>query len=283
MATPPIIAGNWKMNLVLESSDKTYLRLEERRHIKSRARVIIIPPATLLSSIADQIKTTGIFLGAQNCHEELKGAFTGEVSAEMLASAGCNYVILSHSERRTLYGEKNALIKAKMSSAIKCGLTPIVCVGESLRQREAGGAMDTVGMQLEECLIDEVSKDNCIIAYEPIWAIGTGQTAEPDDIEEIHSHIRNTLKAKHYNSDGIPILYGGSVKPENVQKFWHCLMLGERLLVVQVSILKIFWLSSTKLQGNRSKRYNFSSNFLDRRLKHSHFWSIYPRKGPRLE
>jgi len=105
-----------------------------------------------------------------------------------------------------------------MSSAIKCGLTPIVCVGESIRQREAGGAMDTVGRQLEECLIDEVSKDNCIIAYEPIWAIGTGQTAEPEDIEEIHCHIRNTLKAKHSNSDDIPILYGGSVKPENASK-----------------------------------------------------------------
>ena len=218
MATPPIIAGNWKMNLVLESSTKLISDLKKGGISKSRARVIIIPPATLLSSIANQIKNTGIFLGAQNCHEELKGAFTGEVSAQMLASAGCNYVILGHSERRTLYGEKNALIKAKMSSAIKCGLTPIVCVGESLSEREAGGAMDTVGRQLEECLIDEVSKDNCIIAYEPIWAIGTGQTAEPEDIEEIHCHIRNTLKAKHSNSDDIPILYGGSVKPENASK-----------------------------------------------------------------
>ena len=217
MATPPIIAGNWKMNLVLESSTKLISDLKKGGISKSRARVIIIPPATLLSSIADQIKNTGIFLGAQNCHEELKGAFTGEVSAQMLASAGCNYVILGHSERRTLYGEKNALIKAKMSSAIKCGLTPIVCVGEPKRARSRG-AMDTVGRQLEECLIDEVSKDNCIIAYEPIWAIGTGQTAEPEDIEEIHCHIRNTLKAKHSNSDDIPILYGGSVKPENASK-----------------------------------------------------------------
>ena len=120
------------------------------------------------------------------------GAYTGEISPQMLKSIGISKVILGHSERRTIFGETNARIKAKVSSAIKCGLTPIVCVGESLRQREAGRAMDTVGTQLEECLIDEVNKDNCIIAYEPIWAIGTGQTAEPDDIEEIHSHIRNT-------------------------------------------------------------------------------------------
>ena len=137
MAMPPIIAGNWKMNLLLESSTKLISDLKKGGISTSRARVIIIPPATLLSSIADQIKTTGIFLGAQNCHEELKGAFTGEVSAEMLASAGCNYVILGHSEEEH-FTEKNALIKAKMSSAIKCGLTPIVCVGESLSEREAG-------------------------------------------------------------------------------------------------------------------------------------------------
>lgn len=218
MASPPIIAGNWKMNLLSESSAKLISDLKKGGISKSRAMVIVIPPATLLSSVAYQIKNTGIFLGAQNCHEELAGAFTGEVSAEMLSNAGCNYVILGHSERRTLFGETNAQIKVKMSSAIKCGLTPIVCVGESLEQREAGTAMDTVRAQLEECLIEEVNKNNCIIAYEPIWAIGTGQTAEPDDIEEIHRHIRNALKAKNFNSDDIPILYGGSVKPENASK-----------------------------------------------------------------
>ena len=218
MASPPIIAGNWKMNLLSESSAKLISDLKKGGISKFRAMVIVIPPATLLSSVAYQIKNTGIFLGAQNCHEELAGAFTGEVSAEMLSNAGCNYVILGHSERRTLFGETNAQIKVKMSSAIKCGLTPIVCVGESLEQRKAGAAMDTVRAQLEECLIEEVNKNNCIIAYEPIWAIGTGQTAEPDDIEEIHGHIRNTLKVKNSNSDGIPILYGGSVKPENASK-----------------------------------------------------------------
>jgi len=218
MAAPPVIAGNWKMNLLSESSTKLISDLKKGGISNSRARVIVVPPATLLSSIAVQIKNTGVFLGAQNCHEELTGAFTGEVSAEMLANVGCNYVILGHSERRTLFGETNAQIKAKMSSAIKCGLTPIVCVGESLRQREAGGAMVTVRTQLEECLVDEVNKDNCIIAYEPIWAIGTGQTAESDDIEKIHRHIRNALKAKNSNSDCIPILYGGSVKPENVSE-----------------------------------------------------------------
>ena len=218
MASPPIIAGNWKMNLLLESSTKLISDLKKGGISNSRARVVIIPPATLLSSIAYQIKDTGVFLGAQNCHEELAGAFTGEVSADMLASAGCNYVILGHSERRMLFGETNDQIKAKMSSAIKCGLTPIVCVGESLQQRESGEAMDAVRKQLEECLVDEVNRNNCIIAYEPIWAVGTGQTAEPDDIEEIHRHIRNALKAKNPNSDGIPILYGGSVKPENASK-----------------------------------------------------------------
>lgn len=218
MTPPPIIAGNWKMNLLSESSTNLISDLKKGGISKSRAMVILIPPATLLSSVACQIKNTGIFLGAQNCHEELAGAFTGEVSAEMLASAGCDYVILGHSERRTLFGETNTQIKVKMSSAIKCGLTPIVCVGESLEQREAGAAMDSVKTQLEECLVNEVNKNNCIIAYEPIWAIGTGQTAEPDDIEEIHRHIRNTLKAKGSNGDGVPILYGGSVKPENASK-----------------------------------------------------------------
>ena len=218
MATPPVIAGNWKMNLLLESSTKLISDLKKGGISNSGARVIVMPPATLLSSIAVQIKNTGVFLGAQNCHEELTGAFTGEVSAEMLASAGCNYVILGHSERRTLFGENNAQIKAKMSSAIKCGLTPIVCVGESLGQRKAGAAMTAVTTQLEECLVDEVNKNNCIIAYEPIWAIGTGQTAEQDDIEEIHRHIRHTLNAKNSNSDDIPILYGGSVKPDNASE-----------------------------------------------------------------
>lgn len=218
MASPPVIAGNWKMNLLLESSTNLISELKKGGISNSRARVIVIPPATLLSSIAVQIKNTGILLGAQNCHEELTGAFTGEISAEMLASVGCNYVILGHSERRTFFGETNAQIKAKMSSAIQCGLTPIVCVGESLGERKAGGALAKVRTQLEECLVDEVNKNNCIIAYEPIWAIGTGQTAELDDIEEIHCHIRNALKAKISNSNGIPILYGGSVKPENASK-----------------------------------------------------------------
>ena len=158
MASPPIIAGNWKMNLLSESSTKLISDLKKGGISKFRAMVIVIPPATLLSSVAYQIKNTGIFLGAQNCHEELAGAFTGEVSAEMLSNAGCNYVILGHSERRTFFGETNAQIKAKMSSAIQCGLTPIVCVGESLGERKAGGALAKVRTQLEECLVDEVNK-----------------------------------------------------------------------------------------------------------------------------
>ncbi|MBO91886.1 MAG: triose-phosphate isomerase [Rhodospirillaceae bacterium] len=225
-----IIAGNWKMNLLRDGSRKLISDLQKGYTFGSAMKVILIPPATLLGSIADQIRNSPFFLGAQNCHEERFGAFTGEVSAEMLADLGCKYVILGHSERRTLFGETNNQISARASAALDFGLTAIICVGESIEQRQAGLAMDTVSKQLEECVGSEANSNNCIIAYEPIWAIGTGKTAELQDIEEMHRHIRNVLIAKSATGNDIPILYGGSVKAENASNIFAVPQVGGALV-----------------------------------------------------
>lgn len=218
-----VIAGNWKMfnditgTVNLISDIKKGL---DRRNIN--CDVIICPPFTSLDTANTLLKESSIKLGAQNMYFEESGAFTGEVSASMLKSVGCEFVILGHSERRTIFGESDELINKKNKKAIQSGLKPIFCIGETLEQRENGTTNQVVKNQVEKGLrgISESDLANVIIAYEPVWAIGTGKTATPEQAEEVHLFIRNLIENLYSKSaaDKIIIQYGGSVKPENAKE-----------------------------------------------------------------
>lgn len=216
-----IIAGNWKMNKT--PSEAKAFALELKKSLKdanSDVTVIITPPFTALSQVAEAIKGTNIKLAAQNMNENEKGAFTAEISADMLLDIPVEYVILGHSERRHIYKESNELINKKTTVALKKGLKPILCVGELLEERESGKTNDVVKEQVVLGLQDVNSDDmkNVVIAYEPVWAIGTGKVATPEIAEEVHNFIRKEIEALYSNSvaENICILYGGSVKPDNV-------------------------------------------------------------------
>jgi len=226
----PFIAGNWKMYLnkgkaedlvkdLVEGIHNEGISNEGTSNIKDRD-ILVCPPYPLLPYVSEIIKNSSIQLGAQNMYFEREGAFTGEVSGDMLLSVGCSYVILGHSERRHKFGEDDELINKKLHSALEQGLRPILCVGELLEERESGKTKDIVGSQVEKGLknigVHDMSK--ITVAYEPVWAIGTGKTATPDDADTVHSYIREILNGK-FNSqiaEVTRILYGGSVKPENV-------------------------------------------------------------------
>ncbi|NWG29073.1 MAG: triose-phosphate isomerase [Ignavibacteriaceae bacterium] len=214
-----IIAGNWKMNMNLHQSQKLVSEIINGLGKNDKAEVIVCPPFTSLSEVSNLLKGTKIKLGAQNMYYEESGAYTGEISADMLKSVGCEYVILGHSERRVIFNESDELINKKILAALSKGLKPIFCVGELLEQRESGNTMQVVSRQVEKGL-EEVTPDqmkNIIIAYEPVWAIGTGKTATPAQAQEVHSYIRG-LVVKNYSSsvgENLIIQYGGSVKPDN--------------------------------------------------------------------
>jgi triosephosphate isomerase len=217
-----IIAGNWKMNNDLKETQNLITKLTSGLSGESiNCEVIICPPFTSLSEAYSLIKDTKIRLGAQNMYSESSGAFTGEVSAEMLKSVGCEYVILGHSERRNIFGESNLVINKKLKKALNSGLKPIFCVGELLEERETGITEKVIANQVVEGLnditLDEMGK--IIIAYEPVWAIGTGKTATPEQAQDVHEFIRGIIKEK-YNvsvSENVIIQYGGSVKPDNAK------------------------------------------------------------------
>jgi triosephosphate isomerase len=171
--------------------------------------LLVCPPATLLETIGGVLAGSGIALGGQDCHAALKGAFTGDISPEMLADLGCSYVILGHSERRQGHGEADSLVRGKIAGAWRAGLIAILCVGETQRQRQAGEAVDVVASQLAGSMPDHATAANLVVAYEPIWAIGSGLTATTDDIAAMHVEIRARIPA------GTRILYGGSVNPGN--------------------------------------------------------------------
>lgn len=214
-----VIAGNWKMNNDLSQSQNLVSSVLNGLQSKPNCDVIICPSFTSLSEISNLVKNTSIKLGAQNMHFEDSGAFTGEVSASMLKSVGCEYVILGHSERRNIFGESDEMINKKILKALEAGLKPVFCVGELLEQREAGTTKDVVKKQIESGLKDvHPSKINdIIIAYEPVWAIGTGKTATSAQAQEVHEFIRSLVE-KLFSSEAagkIIIQYGGSVKPEN--------------------------------------------------------------------
>jgi len=215
-----IIAGNWKMHNNLSDSQNLVTKLVNGLNNQTINReVIICPPFTSLSEVSNLLNGTKIELGAQNMHFEDKGAFTGEVSSEMLKSVGCKYVILGHSERRTIFGETDEFINRKIKKALASGLTPIFCIGESLEQKENGSTNDIIERQVQEGIkgLNEEEINKIIIAYEPIWAIGTGKTATPEQAQEVHQFIRSILKETFSDktAENIPILYGGSVKPNN--------------------------------------------------------------------
>lgn len=217
MSRLPIVAGNWKLNGTLDEAQKlaTSIRDAYRRESWKGVEVVLAPVATALHSVASVLRGTPIGLAGQNTHHETSGAFTGELSPTLLKDVGCTHCIVGHSERRTLFGETDEGVNRKAAAAIAAGLVPIICVGESLAQREAGQTLDVVLSQVDAALAG-IDLEAVVLAYEPIWAIGTGKTASPDDAQEVHAAIRGQLRESRGEvADGLRILYGGSVKPDN--------------------------------------------------------------------
>ena len=214
-----VIAGNWKMNKDLNESQNLVSGIIDGLGNENKCDVVVCPPFTSLNEVHSLIKNTPIKLGAQNVYYETDGAFTGEVSTGMLKSVGCDYVIIGHSERRTIFGEKDELLNKKNKKALADGLKVIFCIGESLAQREKGITNSVVEKQLQKGLdgISSEELNNIIIAYEPVWAIGTGKTATPEQAQEVHAFIRNYISQKYSkeSGEGLIIQYGGSVKPDN--------------------------------------------------------------------
>ena len=213
-----LIAGNWKMNGLRESAAALAGDLAGRATGPFGCDMVVCPPATLLGSVGEALRGSAVALGGQDCHPARSGAYTGDVSAEMLADAGCRYVIVGHSERRAGHGEGDAVVRAKAEAVVSAGMTPIVCVGETEAQRGAGQALAVIEAQVTGSLPVGVDGASMVIAYEPVWAIGTGQTATPADVAEVHGHIRGLLERLFGGAaaaGSLRILYGGSVKPGN--------------------------------------------------------------------
>ncbi len=222
MARRKLIAGNWKMNGLRTDSASLVSGLLSHRASEPDfdADMLICPPATLLDRVGQRLAGGPILLGAQDCHVEQTGAFTGDVSAAMIKDMGASHVIVGHSERRSGHQEGNALIRAKADAALAVGLTAIVCVGESEPERRAGRACDVVCAQLSGSIPGGASPETLVVAYEPIWAIGSGRIPTEEEVVEIHSHLRRCLQdLLGGHASGVRILYGGSVSPSNAREF----------------------------------------------------------------
>ena len=216
-APRPLVAGNWKMNgLKGQLAELAAIRDAVRAGGAGRAEAAICPPFTLVAAAADACAGAPLAIGAQDCHANASGAHTGDISAQMLADCGASYVIVGHSERRADHGETDAVVRAKAAAALKAGLTAIVCVGETKDERVGGKALDVVGGQLDGSLDGDFPATNIVVAYEPVWAIGTGLTPTAADVADMHAFIREKLE-NLYGRKGVDvrILYGGSVKPSN--------------------------------------------------------------------
>jgi triosephosphate isomerase len=213
----PLIAGNWKMNGL--RADAMALARAVADGVKQAGwtdrEVLVCPPATLVSAIAEATQGTGLLVGGQDCHARASGAHTGEVSAEMLRDAGASHVIVGHSERRTDCGETDAIVRAKAEAAWRAGLLPIVCIGETLAEREAGKTLAVLQAQLEGSVPAGASAATLVVAYEPVWAIGTGKTPTTPEVAAAHAHIRKVLGGLLADAAGVRLLYGGSVKGSN--------------------------------------------------------------------
>ena len=218
----PFIAGNWKMNLGVEESISLAKAISASMNDLEGVDVMVAPPFTLLGVVRETLSGSGVFLAAQNMHWELSGAYTGEVSGRMLKEAGCTHVILGHSERRSLFGETSEIVDLKMKAATLLGLIPILCIGETLEEREAGETFEVIREQLNVSLrnfsADGVMLPSTIVAYEPVWAIGTGRSATSGQAQEVHQFMRKWIE-ENFNigtANQVRILYGGSVTPDNV-------------------------------------------------------------------
>jgi triosephosphate isomerase (TIM) len=216
-AIRPLIAGNWKMNGLKASMAEFEAMLNGASELAGKADLLVCPPATLIAAFAARARgATTLAVGAQDCHPKPSGAHTGDISAEMLADAGATAVIVGHSERRADHGETDALVRQKAQAAWRAGLIAIVCIGETRGERDGGRTLDICGAQLQGSLPEGSTAGNLVVAYEPVWAIGTGLTPTSGDVEQVHRFIRESLISR-FNSEGerILILYGGSVKPSN--------------------------------------------------------------------
>lgn len=216
----PLIAGNWKMNTTIHQGAELVIKLRELLKGIDTADVVLAPPFTSLHHLSHLVADSPIKLAGQNFFWEKNGAYTGEISAEMLVSAGCQYVIIGHSERRTYFKESDEEVNRKALAALKSGLRPIICVGESLEERERGKTVKRVSSQLQNGLagVSGSAIREVTVAYEPVWAIGTGRTASPEQAEEVHNSLRDLLY-EMYGPDAVRdvrIIYGGSVKPDNI-------------------------------------------------------------------
>ncbi len=223
-----LIAGNWKMNGSRDGATALARGLLDRvaGDGPPACDMLVCPPAVLIETVGAVVSDTAVALGAQDCHPAESGAHTGDISAAMLVDAGCSSVILGHSERRADHGEDDALVRGKASAALGAGLVAIICVGETAEQRDAGRAVEIVCGQLDGSLPDGANASNVVIAYEPVWAIGTGRTPTVADIAEVHDSLRARLAGHLGDGEKVRILYGGSVKPGNA---------GEILAVANVN------------------------------------------------
>ena len=216
-AIRPLIAGNWKMNGLKSASAEFEAMLAGAPGVAGKADLLVCPPATLIAAFAERARAAGcLAVGAQDCHPKASGAHTGDLAAEMLADAGASAIIVGHSERRADHDESDELVRQKAEAVWRAGLVAIVCIGETRQQRDAGQTLDICGQQLQGSLPDAATASNLVVAYEPVWAIGTGLTPTAKDVEQVHRFIRDSL-IDRFNRQGsrIRILYGGSVKPSN--------------------------------------------------------------------
>ena len=221
MARRVIVAGNWKMNKTASEGRELVEKLKKEIAGLEDAEIVVCPPFTTIGAVVEAAAGSPIGVGAQNIHWAASGAFTGEISADMLKSSGVTYVIIGHSERRQYFGETNATVNSRLKAALAAGLTPIVCVGESLAERESGRTEAVLASQVKEGFagIDAKDAPGIVVAYEPVWAIGTGKTATPEMAQATHAFIRSELRALFGNAaDEMRIQYGGSMKPANARE-----------------------------------------------------------------
>jgi triosephosphate isomerase len=226
MTRRKLVAGNWKMNGLRAGGLALARDIAHRAAAASRGAagghlacdLLLCPPATLLALLPEELAGSPVALGAQDCHAEAKGAHTGDIAAEMLKDLGCSHVILGHSERRTEHGESDAAVRAKAAGARRAGLVALVCIGETEAERDAGRALEVVGRQLAGSLPEGMTAATLVIAYEPVWAIGTGRTPTVADVAAVHAQIRERLRERVADWEAVRILYGGSVKPSNAHE-----------------------------------------------------------------
>lgn len=215
MTRRALIAGNWKMNMLRANGEALAAALASGFAADAEVDLLVCPPATLIAPVAAKLSGSAVSVGGQDCHTNESGAHTGDVAAVMIRDLGAEYVIVGHSERRADHGESDETVKAKAAAALAAGLTPIICVGETEAQRDAGEAETVVGNQIRGSVPEAAAEDTIVIAYEPVWAIGTGRTPTVDDIAAMHAHMRQVAGSVLGTADKLRLLYGGSVKPGN--------------------------------------------------------------------